>query len=83
MAEYLYSNNEEQITLNKLKELKDSFLKESSCEVFTTEWVKQKLPKCLKDEIITAKIDGQPNVVTFRTNTSIILRIFLLCTKVQ
>ena len=45
--------------------------------MLTTEWVKQKLPKRLKDQIITAKINRQSNVLTFTTNTSTILRIFL------
>ena len=55
----------------------DSFLKKSLYEAFTTEWLRQKLAKRLKDEIIKAKIDGQQNVVTFRTNTATILHFFL------
>ena len=43
MIKYLRANNEEQITLNKLKELLDSFLKDSPHEDFTTKWIKHKL----------------------------------------
>ena len=43
MIKYLRANDEEQITLNKLKELLDSFLKDSPHEVFTTKWIKHKL----------------------------------------
>ena len=36
MIEYLHANDEEQITLNDLKELVDSFLTDSPHEAFTT-----------------------------------------------
>ena len=42
MIEYLCANVEKQITLNDLKELMDSFLKDSPHEAFTTKWMKHK-----------------------------------------
>ena len=41
MIEYVCLNDEEQITLNDLKEIIDSFLKDSPHEAFTTKWIKQ------------------------------------------
>ena len=48
MIEYLSANDEEQITLNYLKELMDSFLMDSPHEAFTTIWIKHKLRELSK-----------------------------------
>ena len=42
MIEYLRANDEEQITLNDLKELVDPFLTDSPHKAFTTKWIKHK-----------------------------------------
>ena len=76
MIEYLHANNEEQITLNDLKEFMDSFLKNSPHEAFTTKWIKHKLQEQLKDEIAITENNGKPNVVTFRTTTAKTLQNF-------
>ena len=52
MMEYLRANDEEQIAQNDLKELMVYFLKDSPHETFTTKWIKRKLQKQLKDEIV-------------------------------
>ena len=65
MIKHLCANDEEQITLNDLKELMDSFLKDSPQQAFTTKCIKYKLQKLVKDEIVIAEINGKPNVVTF------------------
>ena len=72
MIEHLFANDEEQITLNDLKELIDSFLKDSSHEAFTTKWIKH----ILEDEIIITEINGKPSVVTFRKTAAKILQNF-------
>ena len=76
MIEHLLAINEEQITLNDLKELMDSFLKDSPHEAFTTKWIKQKLQEQLKDEAVITEINGETNVVTFRTTIAKILQNF-------
>ena len=43
LIEYLGANNEEQNTLNDLKQLMESFLKDSLHEAFTAKWIKHKL----------------------------------------
>lgn len=58
MIEHLCWNNQGHILLNKQKGLTDSSLKDSSYKGLTTGLGKQKLSKGLKDEEITAKIDG-------------------------
>ena len=73
MTEYLRANDEEQIALNDLKKLMDSFLKDSPHEVCTTKWIRHKLQEQLKDEIEIKEINGKLNVVTFRTATATIL----------
>ena len=62
---FLRANDKEQTTLNDLKELKDSFLKDSPHEAFTTKWIKHKLQEQLKDEIVITEINGKPIAVTF------------------
>lgn len=57
MAQYLPSNNVEQITINDPKELMNSFLFMKSLE-----WIKRKLLRCLKDDIIIAEVDGKNNL---------------------
>lgn len=57
MAEYLPSNNVEQITINDPKELMNSFLFMKSLE-----WIKRKLLRRLKDDIIIAEVDGENNL---------------------
>ena len=42
MIEYLRAIDEELITLNELKELMDSFLRDSPYKAFTTRWIKHK-----------------------------------------
>ena len=68
MIEYLREND--------LKELMDSFLKDSPHEAFTTKWIKHRLQEQLKDEIVITEINGKPNVVTFQTTTAKILQNF-------
>ena len=75
MIKHLCANDEEQITLNDLKELMDSFLKDSPQQAFTTKCIKYKLQKLVKDEIVIAEINGKPNV-TFWTATAEILQNF-------
>ena len=65
MIKHLCANDEEQITLNDLKELMDFFLKDSPHEAFTTKYIKYKLQELVKDEIVITEINGKPNVVTF------------------
>ena len=57
--------DEEQITLNDLKELMDSFPKDSLHEAFITKWIKHKFQEQLKGEIVITEINGKLNVVTF------------------
>ena len=76
IVEYLRADDEEQITLNDLKELMDSFLKDSPHEAFTTKWIKHELQEQLKDEIVITEINGKPNIVTFRTIAAKRLRNF-------
>ena len=61
---------------NDLKELMDSFLKDSPHEAFTTKWIKHRLQEQLKDEIVITEINGKPNIVTFQTTTAKILQNF-------
>ena len=68
--------DEEQITLNDLKELMDSFLKDSLHEAFITKWIKHKFQEQLKGEIVITEINGKLNVVTFWTATAKILQDF-------
>ena len=77
MIEYLLANNEEQITLNDLKELMDFFLKDSPHEAFTTKWIKQKLQEQLKDEAVMTEINGEPNVVIFERQQLKYCKIFI------
>ena len=65
MIKHLCANDEEQITLNDLKELMDSFLKDSPHETFTTKCIKYKLQELVKNEIVITEINGKQNVVTF------------------
>ena len=62
IIEYLRAHDEEQITLNDLKELMDSFLKDSPHDVFTTKWIKNKLQEQLKDEILITENNGNSRV---------------------
>lgn len=57
MVEYLPSKNIEQITINDPKELMNSFLFMKSLE-----WIKRKLLRRLKDDIIIAEVDGENNL---------------------
>ena len=68
--------DEEQITLNDLKELMDSFLKDSLREAFIIKWIKHKFQEQLKGEIVITEINGKLNVVTFWTATAKILQDF-------
>ena len=76
MIEYLCANVEKQITLNDLKELMDSFLKDSPHEASTTKWMKHKLQEELKDETVITEINCKSNVVTFRTTAAKTLQNF-------
>ena len=77
IIEFLCANDKEQTTLNDLKELMASFLKDSPHKAFTKKWIKHKLQEQLKDEIVITKINGKPIAVTFRTVTAEILQTFL------
>ena len=77
LIEYLRANDEEQITLNDLKQFMDSFLKDSPHEAFTTKWIKHKLQEQLKDEIVITEINGKPNVVLFELQQLKYCKIFI------
>ena len=52
--------------INDLKELIDSFPRDSPHETFTTKQIKYKLQEQLKDEIVITESNGKPNIVTFQ-----------------
>ena len=53
-------------SINDLKELIDSFPRDSPHETFTTKQIKYKLQEQLKDEIVITESNGKPNIVTFQ-----------------
>ena len=73
---YLRENDEEQITIKDLVVLMENYLKDSDHEAYTTRWIKHRLLETLKDDIVIAEVNGKQDVVTFRTNTSMILQNF-------
>ena len=56
--------------------LRENYLKDSDHEAYTTRWIKHRLLETLKDDIVIAEVNGKQHVVTFMTNTSMILQNF-------
>ena len=56
--------------------LMQEHLKHSSSDTFTSKWLKNSLTEHFKDEIVFTEINGEQNVVTFRSKTKNLLHDF-------
>lgn len=81
VANYLKTNDDEQITINDLTTIMKEQLAGSSSEQFTPKWMKKRLSDYFKDDIVFTEINGKKNVVTFISKAKNILHNFYMTQK--
>lgn len=76
IAEYLETNDDEQVTIGDLVDKMAEYLKETDIEPYGVHYMKEKLKEHFQDRIVVTEINGKRNVVTFRTTAARILHNF-------
>jgi hypothetical protein len=76
VCSYLEMNDEEQLTILDLQEKMKEFLNNEAMPPYSKTWLKYKLNEHYGDTLFITEGKGTNNIVTFRENTSKILRSF-------
>ena len=73
VASYLEDNDDGQITINDLTDLMNQNLANADFDTYGYTYMKTRLQKHSGERIVQTKINGKPNVITFRT-TRVVLQ---------
>ena len=74
VASYLEDNDNEQITINDLNDLMNQKLANTDYDAYGYTYMKTKLQEHFGERIVQTEINGNPNVITFRTTARVVLQ---------
>ena len=74
VTRYFEQNDDEQVTINHLIDVMKQKLADTTHEAYGNTHMKNKLEEHFGERIVLTEINGQPNVVTFRTAANVVLQ---------